>query len=336
VSAVPLLDRSAVDGTVFAVGVVALVLAVAVALGGPATAPLVAALSPVFGPGWVALGGLLAGGLAVYTAYERSATNPHETETAVDVPRPPSRRDRETVRTDGGRVDVLIEEIQADDLDDDVSQVDASINRKRVRDRLRRAAVDAVQEAEDCGPEEAGRMLATGEWTDRPRARAFLGDDVPRLPLSVRLRDWASGERFERRASATVEEIATLSGVDYGESIAPPPVGDEYDGDRSPVDWPPEPESPGTDDTLDRLLEQPVETASDTGSGSDPEPEPAPARADPDPGPEVFRREVIPGDAPSVTAASTGSTTADDHGTESESEWVTVPESADRPGGDDE
>lgn len=337
--AVPLLGRSVVDGLAFAVGVVALALAGVVTFGGPVADPLVAALAPVFGPGWVALGGLLAGGLAVYTAYERSAMEPTAATTAVDVPRPPSRRDHDAVQTAGGRLDTLVDEIEADDLDREVSRVDVSVNRKRVRDRVRQTAVGVLIDAEDCTPEEAGQMLATGEWTDRPRAQVFLGDDVPRLPLSVRLRDWASGERFQRRASAAIEEVAATAGIDYGASIAPTPVGVDPDREQSPVDWPPEP--PEEDETLDRLLEQPVETAPkptpEPDPAPDPEPEPEP-ESDPGPeGPEVFRRKVIPGDAPSATVAPRSVESADDTAAEApadgEPEWAAVPETE---GGDHE
>lgn len=338
--AVPLLGRSVVDGVVFVVGVVALALAGVVTFGGAAADPLVAVLAPVFGPGWVALGGLFAGGLAVYTAYERSAMEPTASATVVSVPRPPSRRDGDAVQTAGGRVDTMIEEIQADDLDNDVSRVDASVNRKRVRDRVRQVAVEVVVDARNCTPEEAGEMIANGEWTDRPRAQVFLGDDVPRLPLSVRLRDWASGERFERRASVAIEEIAATAGIDYGESIAPSPVGVDPERERSPVDWPPEP--PEEDDTLDRLLEQPIETAPeptpDPSPDPDPGPEPSSDRDQRPEGPEVFRREVIPGDAPSAGVAPSGSNSEADVSDDepAQDEWATVPESAESAGGDRE
>lgn len=307
-SRLPFADRSLVDALVFTVGLLSLLGAVLVTFGGGLAAPLVGTLAPLFGPGFVALGGLLAGGLAVYSAYERStAERPTR---LVSVPTPPSRREDGHVETAGGRLDRLLEEVHADDLEDDVSRVDASVNRKRVRDRIRRVAIDALRETENLTAEEAAERLETGAWTDRPRARVFLGTDVPRLPLSVRLRDWASGEGFRRRASAAIEEIATTTGVDFGESISPPPVGmDEADLERDPVDWPPEPEPTDESETLDRLLEQPVEEAQPaTGSELEPQPTPDPG-PDPDSGPaddvDVFRREVIPGDAPGNTAADT-------------------------------
>jgi hypothetical protein len=290
-------DRSLVDGVVFAVGFAALVAAVVVAFGGPLGDPLVGALAPVFGSWLVGVGGLLAGGLAVYTAYERSRLPDPETDASVPVP--PSRQETTSVATAGGRLDALIEEVHADDLDDDVSRVDVSVNRKRVRDRVREVAVETLTDTRDCSPEAAGEMLVTGSWTDRPRARVFLGRGVAPLPLSVRLRDWASGEGFRRRARATIEEIATQAGVDHGESIAPAPVGvDEVE--RDTVQWPPEPTT--DDDRVDRLLERPPEEFEEV---SEPEldPEPRPGEAESGSDPEVFHREVIPGNAASAAGS---------------------------------
>jgi len=289
------LDHWVVDGAVFVVGLVALVAAAVVSFGGSVGDPLVAALAPLFGPWLVGVGGLLAGGLAVYTAYERSTLPETGTAATVSVPVPPSRRDEANVSTAGGRLDTLVEEIHADDLDEDVSRVDASVNRRRVRGRIRGVAVAVLVDTKDCTGEAAREMLATGSWTDRPRARAFLGDDVSRLPLSVRLRDWASGEQFRRRASATIEEVATQAGVDHGESIAP--SASEADG-RDPIEWPPEPATDDDGERLDRLLDRPAEEFRQV-----PESEPKPG-PDLEPGPEpetettaeVFRREVIPGD----------------------------------------
>lgn len=294
-------DRSLVDGVVFAVGFAALVAAVVVAFGGPLGDPLVGALAPVFGSWLVGVGGLLAGGLAVYTAYERSRLPDPETDASVPVP--PSRQETTSVATAGGRLDALIEEVHADDLDDDVSRVDVSVNRKRVRDRVREVAVETLTDTRDCSPEAAGEMLVTGSWTDRPRARVFLGRGVAPLPLSVRLRDWASGEGFRRRARATIEEVATQAGVDHGESIAPAPAGaDEVE--RDTVQWPPEPTT-DDGDGVDRLLERPPEEFEGV---SEPEldSEPRPGEAGSGSDLEVFHREVIPGDAAGAESAPSG------------------------------
>jgi len=222
---------------------------------------------------------------------------------------PPSRRSDSSAAVAGGRLDTLVAEIHGDGLDEDVSRVDTTVNRRHVRDHVREVAVEMLVDTRDCSPEAAAEMLETGSWTERPRARVFLGRDVPRLPLSVQLRDWASGEGFRRRASATIEEIATQAGVDHGESIAPTPVGVE-ETERDTVQWPPEPAADDGDrDELDRLLERPPEEFRETSqSGPDPEPEPQPGEAESGPGAEVFRREVIPGDAATDDAAGSAST----------------------------
>lgn len=301
---VPSSRDSLVDGVAFAVGGLALLGALLVTFGGPLGAPLVSLLAPLFGSWFVAVGGLLAAALAVYSVYDRSTVE--QTTRAVRVPTPPSRRADAGVETAGGNLDRLLDEVHADDLDDDVTRVDASVNRKRVRDRIRQVATETLCEHHDVDPETAAELLDSGEWTDRSRARVFLGTDVAPLPLSVRLRDWASGEGFRRRASATIEAVATTAGVDHGASLAPPPVGDDADHDRQPVDWPPEPSpGPGADADerrLDRLLRQPVEefeSAGESDPTSEPEPEPEPETG---PDAEVFRREVIPGDLPAGPA----------------------------------
>jgi hypothetical protein len=79
-----------------------------------------------------------------------------------------------------------------------------------VRTRVRSLAVDVLRETGTDDPEAA---LATGEWTDDPRAAAYLGDDVP-LPVRVRVTDWASGDPYRRRVEATVAELSAVAGVE--------------------------------------------------------------------------------------------------------------------------
>jgi len=79
-----------------------------------------------------------------------------------------------------------------------------------VENRVRSLAVDVLSEAGTDDPEAA---LATGEWTDDPRAAAYLGDDVP-LPVRARVADWAGGDPYRRRVEATVAELSTVAGVE--------------------------------------------------------------------------------------------------------------------------
>ncbi len=312
---------SAVDAAALVVGLLSLALAVAVAFGGPLTAPLVAALSPVFGPVFLVVAGLLTGVLAAYSTLVRSGGGTAETPT-VHLPAPPAGDTDDGASTVGGRLDTLIAEVHADDADDTVGRVDATVNRQRVRDRLGRLATEVLRDTEGYGPETAADRLESGAWTDRPRARRLLGRDVPRLPLSVRLRDWASGEGFRRRAAATAEELATFAGVETPDDLAPPPVAGATDPtDRSPVDWPPEPTTDaraaadadadrdaadsGAVDDLDDLLDGPPPAATpptatpadEVGANTGPTATAsASSRFDGRDGPDVFRRTVVPSD----------------------------------------
>jgi hypothetical protein len=82
--------------------------------------------------------------------------------------------------------------------------------RADVRTRVRSLAVDVLREAGTDDPETA---LATGEWTDDPRAAAYLGEDVP-LPVRMRVVDWAGGDPYRRRVAATVTELSAVAGVE--------------------------------------------------------------------------------------------------------------------------
>ena len=75
-------------------------------------------------------------------------------------------------------------------------------------DRLTEAATAAV--AADAGVDEetAAERVASGEWTDDPRAAAYLGEDgTPTVPPGMRLRDWFAGERRPRQVRAAVREV---------------------------------------------------------------------------------------------------------------------------------
>lgn len=76
------------------------------------------------------------------------------------------------------------------------------------RDRLIEAATAAVAADRGVDEETAAEMVASGEWTDDPRAAAYLADgETPTVPPGVRLRDWLAGERTPRRVRAAVREI---------------------------------------------------------------------------------------------------------------------------------
>lgn len=120
------------------------------------------------------------------------------------VPRPvPERAHYDEHRTAGDAVDSVF----ATDPGDPNA---LRSRRKTARGRIREIAVAVVAAAENCNPEAAAERIRDGTWTDDPRAAAFLGGSEL-APLRIRIRDWASGERFERWATHAVAEIEALA-----------------------------------------------------------------------------------------------------------------------------
>lgn len=81
--------------------------------------------------------------------------------------------------------------------------------RAEVRREVRAVAVETLAETDGVSAAAAERLIEAGEWTDDPRAAAFLGGaDVPRPPLGLRLRDWLSADpSYAIRARAAVDAI---------------------------------------------------------------------------------------------------------------------------------
>lgn len=86
--------------------------------------------------------------------------------------------------------------------------------RKRVRERLEAAAVDALVRHRDLDEATARRALAEGTWTDDPWAAAqFAGGFPGWTPLRVRLLGYTTRRRHARRAASAADEIARIAGV---------------------------------------------------------------------------------------------------------------------------
>ena len=83
-----------------------------------------------------------------------------------------------------------------------------------VRSALETVSVRVLASEHDVSSDAAKRLVESGEWTRDPRAAAFLGSDAPELPLKLQFVDWLSGEAYQRRVEATVDEIARHAGVD--------------------------------------------------------------------------------------------------------------------------
>jgi hypothetical protein len=120
------------------------------------------------------------------------------------VPRPvPERAHYDEHRTAGDAVDSV--------FTTDASDPDALQSRRETaRGRIRETAITVVAAAENCDPETAAGRIRDGTWTDDPRAAAFLGG-AKFAPLRIRIRDWASGEQFERWATHAVAEIEAVN-----------------------------------------------------------------------------------------------------------------------------
>ncbi|MUV51678.1 hypothetical protein, partial [Haloarcula sp. CBA1122] len=107
-----------------------------------------------------------------------------------------------------------------DDIDELLAKIDGRVDpyngleasyASEVRNRLREAARQVLVETADMSTEAAARDVRTGSWTDDRRAAAFLGGpDAPDPPIEMQLRDWASGEGFDRKVEAAATEIRRL------------------------------------------------------------------------------------------------------------------------------
>lgn len=138
--------------------------------------------------------GLAFGALALFAGMSRAETGYRSLPTPERV--------GATRATAGEEIDAALERAAEDGERGERARIS-------VRREIRTVAVETLVDAADLDEDEAKRRLETGEWTDDPRAAAFLGSDVARPPLRLRLRDWLSADpSFERRARATVDEIA--------------------------------------------------------------------------------------------------------------------------------
>ncbi|GCF12951.1 hypothetical protein Harman_08860 [Haloarcula mannanilytica] len=112
------------------------------------------------------------------------------------------------------------DDLVGDEIDDLLSEIDGRVDpysgleasyASEVRNRLRETVRQVLVETTDMSPEEAARAVRNGSWTEDRRAAAFLGGpEAPDPPIEVQLRDWASGEGFDRKVEAATAEIRRL------------------------------------------------------------------------------------------------------------------------------
>lgn len=207
---------------VMLVGVVALAGAVAVAaVPGVVPSGLVEAVSGTV-RGLVFVLAAAVGLLGLWTVYRGKSVRD---EPPVELPATPAERERRRegeVRIVGRSIDDLLDRIASPE--GQATKVDRLIDQGRIRDAVRETAVSVLVDTRGYSRPEARDHVESGNWTDRPRAAAFLGGGTADLPLEVRIRDWLSGEPFERQVRAAVEELADLAGVETGSGMAPEPV----------------------------------------------------------------------------------------------------------------
>lgn len=222
--------RRLVDGILAVVGFGALTLAGLVAYA-PGLVP-VETIKSVLSPGMATL--LVGGGAVALVAMvtHQALFEEADENTSIQIPTPPSaiEKERSDIDTAGDWIDNRLSELRGESEDAESARYD-SVVEARVTQRVRDLAVDVLTEAESCSQSEAQDMLASGAWTDRPRARVLLGDDVRGLPLTVRFRDWASGEGYDRQVRAAVEELATIAAIDLEVTLAPEQVEDDREED---------------------------------------------------------------------------------------------------------
>ena len=155
-----------------------------------------------------------AAALLAAAALRESATDSGEDAWRPDAwlpDRSPERAHYDEVRTVGVGVDRA--------LDFDLNEVDDPVVvRRDARNRVREVAVAVVAATQDCEGAVAAERVSDGTWTDDPRAAAFLGGRSL-APLGVRIRDWVSGERFERWATHAVAEIDALAEREDGPNL---------------------------------------------------------------------------------------------------------------------
>lgn len=86
--------------------------------------------------------------------------------------------------------------------------------RRRLRERLRDAAVETLVVRGECPPDAAKERVAAGTWTDDPVAADFLGDDASRLALRRRVGLWVRRESaFAYRVCRAVDAVTALHGA---------------------------------------------------------------------------------------------------------------------------
>lgn len=159
----------------------------------------------------VALGG---GAYALVQLYRTGASEP-EPNPLVELA--PERAHYDENAIVGADIDESVEAVGGELPESSAKDWWTYRERNDVQSSLEGVARRVLASEHDVGPDAAAKLVETGEWTEDPRASAFLGTDTPDLPLRLQFVDWLSGEAYQRRVAATVDAIARHAGVATGE-----------------------------------------------------------------------------------------------------------------------
>ena len=208
------------DRNLALVGTASLLLALAVAFV-PSVAALLRPLAGLTGTTTVLLFGAVAGLLGLWS-FKRGVGDADETD--LWAPRRlPERAYYDEHRTAGADVDAVLDDEDA-----------GSGPRSNAQSRIRETAVSVIANARNCSNGEANNRLNRGSWTDDPRAAAFFAKPgVSTVPLRARIRDWASGEAFDRQARHAVAELERIAAEGIENHRGPRQTGLFADGDAS-------------------------------------------------------------------------------------------------------
>ncbi|WP_241692886.1 DUF7269 family protein [Haloarcula limicola] len=150
--------------------------------------------------------------VGLYGVLGREEDGESTPETPVELPSAnPETIHGESHSVVGDDVDALLQRI--DGRVDPYNGIEASYA-VEVRHRLREAVRRALVRYTDRDREAAETAIEDGTWTDDARAASLVGERAGDPPLAVQLRDWASGEGFDREVAATLAEIRRLRGGD--------------------------------------------------------------------------------------------------------------------------
>ena len=88
--------------------------------------------------------------------------------------------------------------------------------RERVREQLRNAAIETVVTVDQRDPKGARELVLSGDWTDDPIVKAFVGDETADdPPLKWQVYAWLYDDRaFERSVERALTEIE-----EYGRGV---------------------------------------------------------------------------------------------------------------------